>query len=291
MRAFEGQQYFPDAVGVGDMPHGLAFHLAEDVFQVGGGAGFADAHLHGVGADAADKVEAVMRGGRDACPFDTLHKNHYLLRVQLADVHVAQGGQDVAVKLAAHFEAVLVAPCPRLRHILKPLCGHRGKGSRGVNARFFLRLLPCGIWVNPLCQQRLLFRCQRSRLFQAYRRINAQAGGLLFAAKAVGQTPVFAFTDNVQIKAAAVGVFAFFRHGFTVTVCKRCLHIPVMARLPACLVGIRNGHAVAGIIDTNKNTNKLSALGGYFLIAREGKYCDKWRFLQAKRKPLIEADK
>ena len=152
LRPFEGQQYFPDAVGVGDVPHGLAFHLAQDVFQVGGGAGFADAHLHGVGADAADKVEAVVGGGRDACQLDTLHESHYLLRVQLADVHTAQSGQNVAVKLAAYFEAVLVAPCPRLRHILKPLCGHRGKGSRGIKARPFLRLLPGGIWINPLRQ-------------------------------------------------------------------------------------------------------------------------------------------
>ena len=64
-----------------------------------------------------------------------------------------------------------------------------------------------------------------------------------------------------------------------------------MARLPACFVGTKNGHAVAGIIDTNKNTNKIIALGGYSLIAREGEYCDNSRFLQAKRKPLIGADK
>ena len=59
MRAFEGQQYFPDTVGVGDMPHGLAFHQLNQpranhhrIGHAANGAGrfgiaYAKAHAHG----------------------------------------------------------------------------------------------------------------------------------------------------------------------------------------------------------------------------------------------------
>ena len=90
-------------------------------------------------------------------------------------------------------------------------------------------------------------------VFQGNGGIDAKAGGLLFAVEAVGGAPVSPLGGNVQIEAAAVGVFSFARVA--------AFLVGEFAHFSALLVFF------AGIL---KTTNKNVGMRWFFLIAAEG---------------------
>ena len=73
-RAFEGQQDAANVVRGDDVAHRFAGFLRQDVLQVGGRTGFPDFQLHGIGADAADDVEAIVRRAVGTSPVNALNQ-------------------------------------------------------------------------------------------------------------------------------------------------------------------------------------------------------------------------
>lgn len=227
---------------------------------MGGGAGFPDFQLYGIGADAADDVEAIVRRAVGTPPVNALYQFHDLHGAKMADVERTKGGQDVGAQLAGDFLAAALRPCPRLVGIFQPLFSQAGEAGALLRAFFRLRRLPRRVRVNALGEVGQKMSVQGAGVFQAYPWIDAKAGDLLFAVEAVGGAPISPLGGDVQVEAVAVSILA----GGSQVAAMAVGELSHSGFQGCCwyFFGRRGGASIS----TNKSTNKIVGIPWFSLI-------------------------